>query len=153
MYRIAILIPAGAGDKEKQMYMLSRAEEAVLLAVLRLEGEAYGLSIRRFIREAMGVQWSLAQIYNPLDRLAQKGYVRKYLGPPSPERGGRHKVLYRITPEGKDALAELRRIQVRLWQNAARSGGSSSVNPFWRRRSPWRPPPFSSSSLFRPSDP
>lgn len=105
------------------MNMLSRAEEAVLLAVLRLEGEAYGLSIRRFIGEAMGMEWSLAQIYNPLDRLAQKGYVRKYLGSSTPERGGRHKVLYRITPEGKDALAELRRLQVRLWQSAAGKAG------------------------------
>jgi len=101
------------------MNMLSRAEETVLLAVVRLDGEAYGLSIRRFIREALGIEWSLAQIYNPLDRLTQKGYLRRYLGPPTAERGGRHKCLYRITPEGKDALAELRRIHLRLWQGAA----------------------------------
>ena len=105
------------------MNILSRAEETVLLAVLRLEGEAYGLSIRRFIREATGMEWSLAQIYNPLDRLTQKGYIRKYLGPPTPERGGRHKALYRITPEGNDALAELRRLHVRLWQSATGKAG------------------------------
>jgi len=105
------------------MNILSRAEETVLLAVVRLEGEAYGLSIRRFIKVAMGVEWSLAQIYNPLDRLTQKGYLRKYLGPPTPERGGRHKGLYAITPEGKDVLADLRRIHLRLWEGAVRKAG------------------------------
>ena len=98
------------------MNILSRAEEIILLSILKLEGEAYGISIREFIRRATGTEWSLAQIYDPLDRLTHKGYVRKRQGPPAPERGGRPKWLYSVTPEGKDALAELRRIHLRLSQ-------------------------------------
>jgi len=61
------------------------------------------------------MEWSLAQIYEPLSRLTHKGYVRKSKGKSAPERGGRHKCLYTITVEGKSALLELRRMQGRIW--------------------------------------
>ena len=105
------------------MNLLSRAEEIILLSIIRLENDAYGISIREFIRRAAGAEWSLAQIYDPLDRLTRKGYVRKSQGPPSPERGGRPKWLYSVTPEGKDVLAELRRIHIRLSQPAVKKAG------------------------------
>lgn len=95
--------------------MLSRAEEIILLAILQLESEAYGISIRNFIRETIGSEWSLAQIYDPLNRLAHKGYVVKSKGTPLPERGGRHKCLYNLTEEGKSALEEIHRLQEKLW--------------------------------------
>jgi len=99
------------------MKMLSRAEEIILLAILRLSDNAYGISIRELIHASTGVEWSLAQIYDPLNRLAHKGYVSKSRGDSSPERGGRHKCLYTLTREGKDALRELRRMQENLWEN------------------------------------
>ena len=97
--------------------MLSRAEEIILLAILRLKDNAYGISIRELIHEATGVEWSLAQIYDPLNRLDHKGYVQKYKGKPSSERGGRHKCLYVITEEGKNALRDLERMQKNLWES------------------------------------
>lgn len=97
------------------MKILSRAEEIILLAILHLEGEAYGISIRNFIRETVGSEWSLAQIYDPLNRLTHKGYVVKSKGSSLPERGGRHKCLYTITKDGKSALEEIRNLQSRLW--------------------------------------
>jgi PadR family transcriptional regulator len=97
------------------MKILSRAEEIILLAILQLEGEAYGLSIRSFIKKTTGREWSLAQIYDPLSRMSNKGYVRKSKGAPSAERGGRHKCLYAVTPDGKNALRKLRSLQERIW--------------------------------------
>ena len=96
------------------MKILSRAEEIILLAILQLRDNAYGISIRELIREATGVEWSLAQIYDPLNRLDHKGFVRKSKGRPMPGRGGRHKCLYTITKEGEEALHELDRMQENL---------------------------------------
>ena len=102
------------------MKMLSRAEEIILLAILKLKENAYGISIRELIRSDTGSEWSLAQIYDPLNRLAHKGYVRKTKGEPTSERGGRYKCLYRITPEGKEALLEIRSIQDSIWDNVTK---------------------------------
>jgi DNA-binding PadR family transcriptional regulator len=100
------------------MKMLSRAEEIILLSILQLEGNAYGISIRDFIKEVTGTEWSFAQIYDPLTRLTRKSYVTKFTGDSTPERGGRHKCLYSITKEGKIALKELRHVQDSLWEKA-----------------------------------
>ncbi len=99
------------------MKMLSRAEEIILLAILRLGDNAYGISIRELIHASTGAEWSLAQIYDPLNRLARKGYVSKSKGDSTPERGGRHKCLYALTGDGKKALRELERVQRNMWEN------------------------------------
>ena len=97
------------------MILLSRAEETVLLAILGLGENAYGVSILEYIQEKTGVEWSLAQTYDPLKKLVQKGFVMKNLGEPTPERGGRAKSLYRLTKQGLEALSEIRRVQDSLW--------------------------------------
>ncbi len=97
------------------MNLLSRAEETVLLAILALGDDAYGVSILEFIQEKTGVEWSLAQTYDPLKKLVKKGFVTKTKGEPTPERGGRSKSLYEITGQGRAALLEIRRVQDSLW--------------------------------------
>ena len=97
------------------MILLSRAEETVLLAVLSLGKNAYGVSILEFIQEKTGVEWSLAQTYDPLKKLVKKEFVAKIKGEPTPERGGRAKTLYEITGQGRTALIEIRRVQDSLW--------------------------------------
>ena len=99
------------------MKLLSRAEEIILLAVLKLEGNAYGISIRELIRKSTGTEWSFASIYDPLNKLKRKGYVRKFRGEPLPERGGRHKCLYEITTEGKKALLKIYGIHEKVWED------------------------------------
>lgn len=99
------------------MKLLSRAEEIILLAVLKLEGNAYGISIRELIRKSSGTEWSFASIYDPLNKLTRKGYVIKYKGDPLPERGGRYKCLYEITNEGKKALLKIYRVHEKIWDN------------------------------------
>ncbi|UCE20974.1 MAG: helix-turn-helix transcriptional regulator [Candidatus Aminicenantes bacterium] len=99
------------------MKLLSRSEEIILLAVFKLEGNAYGISIRELIHKSTGTEWSFASIYDPLNKLTRKGYVRKYRGDPLPERGGRHKCLYEITTEGKKALLKIYRVHEKIWDD------------------------------------
>jgi len=97
------------------MNLMSRAEELVLLAVLGLGDNAYGISILEFLQEKTGNAWSFAQIYDPLDRLTKKGYVKKRQGGSTPERGGRPKSFYKLTADGRSALLEIRRVQDAVW--------------------------------------
>ena len=102
------------------MKLLSRAEEIILVAILRLEGNAYGISIRDYIYKATGTEWSFASIYDPLNKLTNKGYVVKRKGKPTPERGGRHKCLYEITADGKKALAKIHEVHDQIWNGVPR---------------------------------
>jgi len=98
------------------MKLLSRSEEVILLAVWRLEGNAFGISIRDQVSEATGYQWSLGAIYVPLDKLTRKGYIAKSYSRPEARRGGRSKVLYDLTATGREALRTVREIQASLWK-------------------------------------
>jgi PadR family transcriptional regulator PadR len=98
------------------MRLLSRSEEIILLAVWRLEGGAFGISIRDQVSEATGYQWSLGAIYVPLDKLTRKGFVVKSYSRPEARRGGRSKVLYRLTARGRGALRTVREIEASLWK-------------------------------------
>jgi DNA-binding PadR family transcriptional regulator len=101
------------------MKLLSRAEEIILITTLKLKGNAYGVSIREAIYEATGNRWSFASIYDPLNKLARKGYVVKTVGEPTAERGGRSKTLYSVTAEGKAALREIRNVQDNVWSGVS----------------------------------
>jgi PadR family transcriptional regulator, regulatory protein PadR len=97
------------------MNLISRAEELILLAILGLGEDAYGISILEFLQDKTGNVWSFAQIYDPLDRLSRKGYIRKRPGGPTPERGGRPRCFFKLTPEGRKALIEIRKVQDAVW--------------------------------------
>jgi PadR family transcriptional regulator PadR len=99
------------------MKLLSRKEEMLLLAVWSLQdGEgAYGVTIRRHIEARTGIRWLFGAIYAPLGRLVDTGYVETYSSDPLPERGGRRKILYRLTPAGEEALLKVREINTALW--------------------------------------
>jgi PadR family transcriptional regulator PadR len=91
---------------------LGELEQIVLLAVMRLAGEAYGVAIRDEIRERTGRSISPGTIYPTLDRLERKGFVQSATGDPLPERGGRSRRIYEIRPEGLAALrASLRMLR------------------------------------------
>jgi len=96
--------------------MLSRNEEIILLAVMRLGDNAYGVTIRDQVSKVTGKEWTFGAIYVPLDKLTQKEFVRKYSSEPTAERGGRSKCMYELTPEGKDALKAMREINEALWE-------------------------------------
>ena len=71
------------------MDMLSRIEEILLLAIWKLEGNAYGISVREQVERDTGVKWISGAIYAPLNRLKKNGYVRTVQAKGSGERGGR----------------------------------------------------------------
>lgn len=98
------------------MKMLSRIEEIILLAIWKLRGNAYGVTIREFVSEATNQEWTFGAIYVPLDKLTRKEFVRKYMSEPTTSRGGRSKCLYELTPEGRQALREIKEMQTALWE-------------------------------------
>jgi len=84
---------------------LGEFEQLVLLAVMRLEDEAYGATIRRLIEESTGRDVSIGAIYTTLDRLYGKGLVTASIGEPTGERGGRRRKIYTVQKAGREAIA------------------------------------------------
>ena len=83
---------------------LSRPEEFILLSVMKLNDNAYGVSIRKMVQKLTGKYWSVGAVYVPLERLEQKGYVKSFSSEPLSERGGRRKRLFQITSAGISEL-------------------------------------------------
>jgi PadR family transcriptional regulator, regulatory protein PadR len=86
--------------------LLGGFEQLVLLAVVRLDDAAYGVSIQREIAECTGRKVTPGALYTTLDRLERKGLVSPRVGDPTPERGGRAKRYYVVTKAGRQKLAE-----------------------------------------------
>lgn len=83
---------------------LGEFEQLVLLALIRLDEEAYGMAVRREIESRADRDVSIGAVYATLDRLEEKGLVRSRLGEPSVSRGGRAKKCFTITSAGARAL-------------------------------------------------
>src|SRR5215471_11183258 len=83
---------------------LGSLEHIVLLAVLRLGDNAYGVTVRREIADRTERDISLGAAYSTLERLERKGYVTSKTGEPTAERGGRAKRYFEITPAGVAAI-------------------------------------------------
>ena len=87
----------------------------ILLAVLRLGDEAYGVPIAQELESTGGRSAVLSAVYAALDRLEGNGLVSSALGDPTPARGGRAKRFFRITPAGLKAVKQTRRALTQLW--------------------------------------
>lgn len=85
---------------------LGEFEQLVLLALLRLGEEAYGVTVRREIAARTGRDTAIGAIYATLDRLEQKGFAESSLGESTSARGGRAKRYFRVTASGHAALSE-----------------------------------------------
>src|SRR5207344_2564136 len=83
---------------------LGSLEQIVMLAVMRLGSNAYGMTVRREIEERTGREISIGAVYATLERLEAKGYVSSSTGEPTAERGGRAKRLFQIEAEGERVL-------------------------------------------------
>lgn len=101
------------------MHLLSRSEEIILMAVLNLGQDAYGIAIKSYLTEATGFEWSIGAVYAPLHRLEDKDLVVTSRGDPVKERGGRSKIYYQVTPEGRRALLKLKNINENIWKRAS----------------------------------
>jgi DNA-binding PadR family transcriptional regulator len=96
---------------------LGDTEHLVLLAILRLGADAYGIPILDQVCARSGREVSRATVYVALKRLEQKGLVSSRLGDSTPERGGRAKRYYRIKPGGLKALRESRAMFLGFWRD------------------------------------
>jgi DNA-binding PadR family transcriptional regulator len=86
--------------------ILGDFEQLVLLGVLRLASDASGAAIRHEIHERSGRDVSINAVYTTLDRLEGKRLLRSSVGDPTPERGGRRRKFYALTPAGTAALKQ-----------------------------------------------
>jgi PadR family transcriptional regulator len=102
------------------MKLLSRKEELILLAIWKLQDVegAYGVTIREYIERMTGITWLFGAVYSPLARLVENGLVESCESDPLPERGGRRKILYRLTENGKSALRATRALSASFWDDA-----------------------------------
>ena len=91
-------------------------EQIVLLAILRLDDGAYGVTIRDEIAGCTDRDPSPGALYTTLDRMEEKGLVTSRFGQPTPERGGRAKRYFRVTAKGEAAVASAQRAYQRLLQ-------------------------------------
>lgn len=94
---------------------LGEMELMVLLAVMRLGDDAYGVPISNELLNLVGREVALGSVYAALDRMERKGFVTSTLGDPTPERGGRAKRFFRVTPEGSKAIKLTRTALTKLW--------------------------------------
>ena len=88
---------------------LGEFEHIMVLALLRLEDRAYGVTVRQEIELRTHREVSIGAVYATLDRLETKGYVKSRRGDPTPERGGRSKRFFRVTAKGVAAVNRTQR--------------------------------------------
>lgn len=84
--------------------LLGEFEHLVLLAVLRLGDDAYGMRVRRELAERTSRDTTIGAVYATLDRLQDKGLIAATVGDPTPERGGRARKTFHLTASGIAAV-------------------------------------------------
>lgn len=94
---------------------LTLYESIILLAILKLKDNAYGVTIREKIESITKRSISYGTLYSYLDQIHRKGYVSKSIGKPSPERGGRRKIFYMLNSDGSEALKAAYKLQKVIW--------------------------------------
>jgi len=94
---------------------LGEFEQMVLLAILHVKGDAYGVPIVEEIERRTGRSVSRAAVYVTLRRLEKKGLISSWMSEPTGERGGKARRCVRVDAEGVDLLRESRRAMERMW--------------------------------------
>jgi DNA-binding PadR family transcriptional regulator len=95
---------------------LGEFEQMVLLAILQLEGDVYGVPVVEEIERRTGRSVSRSAVYVTLRRLEQKGLVSSWMSDPTPERGGKPRRCVKVEREGLRLLRESRRAMDGMWK-------------------------------------
>jgi len=95
---------------------LGNFELMVMLVLIRLGENAYGVPICEELEKRTGRDVAVGSVYAALERLEDKGFIRSELGEPTPERGGRAKKYFHLTTRGLKEVREMQRSLVKLWQ-------------------------------------
>ncbi len=99
------------------MNVLTVLEQIILSAIVSLEDEAFGVAIRKKIKTSMGKSIMYGTLYNALDQLLRKGYIRKTEGKQAVGRGVHGRVYYALTPPGRKSLQSAFKLQKTIWAN------------------------------------
>jgi PadR family transcriptional regulator, regulatory protein PadR len=108
---------------------LGEFEQIVLLAILRLGEQAYGVSIRTEIITCTGREPAPGALYTTLDRMEEKGLVRSWMGEATAQRGGRPKRYFVVTKMGRASLVNAQQAYQSLLQGLNLLGGSHEYSP------------------------
>ena len=108
------------------MPTLSNFELMVMLAILRIGDDAYGVSIANEIEETTGSEVLLGSIYDALTRLEEKGLISSALGEATPERGGRAKRHFRTTSKGLRIVRDTQQSLIKLWKGLPQLKGGEA---------------------------
>jgi len=107
--------------------MLGEFEYLLLTAAARLGNEAYGVSIRQEVEAATGSPCSIGALYTTLDRLETKGFIKTWMGDPTPQRGGRPKRMVRVTAKGSRAASDFYGVIMRVSRGVSWEAMSKAV--------------------------
>lgn len=102
---------------------LGEFEQMVLLAILRLGDNAYGVTVREEIAVCTGREPAPGALYTTLDRMEQKGVVRSWMGEATAQRGGKAKRYFAATKAGRSALVNAQQAYQRLLNGLDLLGG------------------------------
>src|ERR1700691_2215593 len=105
---------------------LGEFELMILLTIIRLGDDAYGVPLSRELASIRKREVSVGSVYAALDRLEIKGLIASSLGESTPERGGRAKRYFRVTDQGLQAARETRRVLTKLWKSLPSAGAGLS---------------------------
>ena len=103
---------------------LGEFEQIVLLAILRLQDQAYAIPVREEIEARTGRRVARGALYTALDRLEQKRCLRSRMSEPMAERGGRSRRYFTVTAAGLAALRVSRQTLLSLWNGLEEQLGS-----------------------------
>jgi len=98
------------------MDIITRLEEAILIAIWRLEENAYGVTINREVGASFHKKYTMGALYYSLDQLLRKRLVARRLQESPREQAGRRRTYYTLTKKGQQALREAREHQDQLWK-------------------------------------
>lgn len=101
-------------------------ELLVLLALIRLGDEAYGVPIAEAIEASSKRSVAIGSVYITLERLQRKGFVTARLGEPTAARGGRAKTYFRITAKGLREVRRARQTLMTLWRGVPQLEGGQA---------------------------
>ena len=99
------------------MDKLSKEHETLMLTILKLKENAYGVAIRQKIEEITSRMVGYGTLYSALDQLVKKEYIVKITGEPTNKQGGRRKYFYQLTKIGVEALRQARKERDLLWHD------------------------------------
>ncbi len=95
---------------------LGEFQELILMTIIVLQEEAYGMEIQRDLEARLNERLSVGAIQTALKRMEEKGFLVSEWGEATQKRGGKRKRIYQATPYAHRVLREMKDIRAQLWK-------------------------------------